>query len=477
MPASVRLRHLLTLMVVVIGVGVWRLMVEVDHDRFSALVTGVILGACLYVCLRPLGFSPASPPMLYLGVFALFHLGMVLPWALGLYRDMLPRWFVFNRVTPALGLVELAIAAYLAGLLHGSPGHRAETRLDPGPSPVYTNQFLFFCGLAIYVAGCAMFFIGVESLGGMRFYDAGYAETYRLAAQFDPRFFGNSFTIVPIGLYLAAASFPRRWAPLVLAIAVVWAGGIFYLGFRGFALIPALVIIALLRYRGFRAPGWVNVALALLVLAAIPIARAVRDQGARQRSFSDLFRRVRLLDGVTEMGGSLRPLVHTINYLENEPWRWGTTYWRSLHTVWPNLARRWEGASYVPLEDLPPNHWLTVQAEPDMYRHYGGLGFSAVAEPYMNFGVPGVLAYFWGLGALLARTAEFRSPRPMALAAWAMVFGPLLWTTRNSFEIFFRPTVWGLAVVAAAWFFSGVVAAPSLRRGPFPQSSYARISG
>jgi hypothetical protein len=65
----------------------------------------------------------------------------------------------------------------------------------------------------------------------------------------------------------------------------------------------------------------------------------------------------------------------------------------------------------------------------------------------MNFGTPGVAVYFLLLGALLGRAAGFRSGRPATLALWAMVLGPLLWTTRNSFEIFFRPAVWGLVTV------------------------------
>jgi hypothetical protein len=312
---------------------------------------------------------------------------------------------------------------------------------------VYTDRFLFWSGVAIYAAGCAMFFLGVQSLGGSRFFDAGYAETYRLAAQFDPRMFGTSFTVVPIGLYLAAASFPRRLRAVVAAITLAWVASIFFLGFRGFALIPGLVVLAVAAERGYRLPGWAAAALAAAMLAAIPMARAMREEAVRDRSLARSWSQIQLLDGVVEMGGSLRPLVHTLTYVDRANWRWGSTYWQSAQSLFPNLSLRWEGGRYIPFEELPPNHWLTAQAEPAMYRRYGGLGFSAVAEPYMNFGVAGVVGYFLALGALLARAGEFASARPAPLALGAMLLGPLLWTTRNSFEIFFRPAVWGVAVV------------------------------
>src|ERR1700730_19324688 len=72
------------------------------------------------------------------------------------------------------------------------------------------------------------------------------------------------------------------------------------------------------------------------------------------------------------------------------------------------------------------------------------MGFSAVAEPYMNFGIPGVLGYFLLLGYLLVRLDHISIKSPYALACWALVLGPLLWTTRNDFANFFRPAVWGL---------------------------------
>jgi oligosaccharide repeat unit polymerase len=82
--------------------------------------------------------------------------------------------------------------------------------------------------------------------------------------------------------------------------------------------------------------------------------------------------------------------------------------------------------------------------EPWTYKNYGGMGFSAIAEPYMNFGVGGVIVYFVLLSCFLVWLEQLSVRNSYALAAWALVLGPLLWTTRNDFSNFFRSAAWGL---------------------------------
>jgi hypothetical protein len=67
----------------------------------------------------------------------------------------------------------------------------------------------------------------------------------------------------------------------------------------------------------------------------------------------------------------------------------------------------------------------------------------------MNFGVAGVLAYFMFLAYFLIWLEQLSVRNSYALAAWALILGPLLWTTRNDFSNFFRSAVWGLLTLAA----------------------------
>ena len=106
MPLSSPRRFLHTALIVSGAAALWLLMSALQDDRLSALLAGGAFAASLYVSLGPLRFPLLSPPMLYFCVFALFHLGLVLPWALGAYDGPLPGWFLSHRLTPALGLVR-----------------------------------------------------------------------------------------------------------------------------------------------------------------------------------------------------------------------------------------------------------------------------------------------------------------------------------------------------------------------------------
>ena len=433
--------------------------VEAVDDRTTALSAGGFFLLCAVGCWRGLGLHPLSPAMVYLYVFGVFHLGLVVPWGLGLDVGAPPAWLRDNSLGDALLLVVAALTSYWAGAALAVWKWPANPR--PRSHGSYHNRVLALSGLAVFLAGCGMFLWGAWTIGFERLSSANYFEIYKLTNWYDPRFFVTSLTVAPIGLYLMAAGAPRRRLGWTTAAAAVWSGTIFLLGFRGFALIPVITILAVLHKRGLNPPRWAVAAGGAVLLAAIPAVTVMRDARLGERSAVEALGSARPLAAVNEMGASLRPLVHTVHYMQTEPLRAGSTYWRGLLAVLPNLSLDWQGGGYVPLDELPPSHWVTKQAAPWIYRHFGGLGFSAVAEPYMNFGTPGVVVFFFLLPVALIGADRFDASRPTRLALWAVLLGPLLWTTRNSFGTFFRPALLGLLVVVAARFVSN-----SIGRGP-----------
>jgi oligosaccharide repeat unit polymerase len=395
-----------------------------------------------------LGLHITSSPMLYLILLSLFHLGLLVPAALGLYDIERIAWFDLHGASRAIGLVVYSILAYQVGVfaaLFRTPGLRIPP--DQHDSRLQ-DRGVFFAGCLLFAVAVIMFVTGLIKLDPVDYYRLTYSETFRLRAESDPRLFGSGITIASIGLCLCVSGASKRQLHVAFLFAGVWVSGLFYLGFRGLALIAGVIVYAVALKKGWTFPKWVPWCGVALLLVAVPMERIARDEPLNARSISDTFRDVNLLDAPAEMGASIRPLVETVDLVDSTNYRYGRTYLTGLKGILPNLALRWEAPASESLDDLPPSHWITAVVDPWSYRNYGGMGFSAIAEPYMNFGTVGVIVYFIFVGFSLVRLEQFSVRNSYALATWGLILGPLLWTTRNDFSNFFRPAVWGLACLA-----------------------------
>lgn len=434
--------------VIVVHGGLAGAAAVAGDERWLALGAAACLLFCNWLLLGPMGLRGFSPAIVYLNVLAIFHLGLIVPLSLGIAVGTMPSWLRGAQLGPALYLLILAFGSFALGA--ALAGRSKADASSVATEPDWTNRSLYYIGLATCAVGVCALLLGIRELGSSRFFQATYFETYRLARTYDPRLFVTSLQLTPMGFYLALAAAPRvRIRPVALA-GLTWAAMIFLLGYRGFALTPIAAALVILSKRGFRVPRWTAVIGLSVVLVAIPISRQLRDTRLSDRSSAITDIPLAPLEAIQEIGGSLRPLVHTIDLLENESYRLGSTYSQALGQVLPSLSIEWRGDPYLPLEKLPPSHWVSRLASPWNYKHFGGLGFSAVAEPYMNFGPVGVVVVFGLVGFLLVRMDRMNTLRPSQLACWGMILGPLLWATRNSSGVFFRPAIWGLILVLLA---------------------------
>ena len=429
------------------GSAVFFAIGALEDDRVAAIAAGCVFLLCVWLLLRVLRLRLLSPVMLYLCIFGLFHLGLVVPWALDIASRSPPYWVLRYPLWPAMSLIVLGLTAYLTGAVAGAA--RWAERKQP-QSSLQQNTPLYQCGLAVCAGGLLLFAWGIHLLGFSRFLEASYIDTFELVRLYDPRFFITSLTVVPVGLCISAAAAPRRSYTLLLCLSFFWMLLIAFIGYRAHALVPMVIVVAVLSKRGLRIPRLAYGAALAALLVAVPAARSMRESRLSERSLGGVLSGVRPLSAIEEMGGSLQPLVHTIQLMETEPLRRGMTYWNALLRVLPNLSSRWRSGGYVRIENLSPTHWVTIRAEPWKYKHHGGIGFSAVAEPYMNFSHAGVAGYFFLLGLFLVWLDRVDGFRPTRLAAWAILLGPLLLTTRGSFDSFFRPAVWGLLILIAS---------------------------
>jgi O-antigen polysaccharide polymerase Wzy len=434
------------------SVALWQVL-RSANESILAITAGVLLVVSLIFSRFVLKLAFTSSAMLYLVLLGLFHLGLVVPWALGIYDATRMSWFDSHGLSEAIGLIIYAILAFQLGLMLGlSKGPDVESRvLDYSK---LENRNIYFIGLLLFVPAAFMFVIQLVGMDPSGYDRLIYSEYFRLRAESEPRLFGSGITVAYVGLCLAIAGASRKRVRITLAAAGIWVLILFYLGFRGPALIAGLIVCTVVLKKGVTFPRWAFWLAVGLLLVAIPIMRSAREEPILARSNSLSLSDFNILDGPAEMGESVRPLVETTALVGPKNYWYGKTYWIGLKAAVPTMAA-WDPTATVSIDELAPNNWLIAVVDPWTFEHYGGLGFSAVAEPYMNFGTAGVLGYFLLLGVLLVRLDQLAIQSSYGIASWALIMGPLLWTTRNDSANFFRPAIFGLLCLGIVRLYSG----------------------
>jgi O-antigen polysaccharide polymerase Wzy len=430
----------------IVFLAIWEIQTR-PGDSALAFTAGSLLLTSLAISRYALGLTLTSSPILYLALLGLFHLGLVVPWELGVYDASRISSFSPHGLSKGLGLIIYSIVSFESGLIAalGVSGYRQDS-LEKDENEL-ANRNVFAMGLLLLVAAIILFITGLIRLDPVGYYRITYSEIFRLRAETDPRFFGSSITIGFIGLCLAVSGASKAQFLVAFWCTALWTSVLFYFGFRGPALIALVIVYAMALKKRIGFPKWLPWLATALLLIVVPIQAALREEPLNQRSFPALDR-LNLLDGPAEMGASIEPLVETADIVGAGSYRHGRTYLKGIEAILPNLALRWESPVTESLEDLPPSLWITAIVDPWTYKNYGGMGFSAVAEPYMNFGTAGVVIFFFGLAFCLVWLERVSIRNPYALASWALVVGSLLWTTRNDSSGFFRPAAWGLLCLA-----------------------------
>jgi oligosaccharide repeat unit polymerase len=427
--------------------AIWQIKVG-RSDTSAVMVAAAVLLASLLLSSFGLHLPITTAPMLYLILLGLFHLGLVVPWVLGAYDINRVPWFTPYGLSRALALITYSLLAYQFGLLAALRGEAFSDDSTVEHEWKFQDSKLFAVGNSLFLLGALMFVVGLIQLDPVGYYKLTYYDTFRLRAESDPRLFGAGIMFASIGSCLAVAGAPKRKLWFTFLSTGTWAFILFYLGFRGPAIIICLVVYTLSLKKGIEFPRWFPWLCFVLLLVAIPIIGMVRDEPLNDRTFDNS---INILDAPAEMGQSIRPLIETESLIGPTDYRHGKTYLIALKSIIPNLAFRWQASSTEVLDDLPPSQWITALADPWTYKNYGGMGFSAIAEPYMNFGVAGVVGYFLLLAYALVRLEQVSIRSSYALATWGLILGPMLWTTRNDSSNFFRPVVWGLLLLAVLW--------------------------
>lgn len=407
----------------------------------GALAAACVWAACVTIVARSEPSGIVSLPGMYLLLLGLFHLGLVVPVALGATSEA-PSWLSSPQLGLALGLFSTATIAFTLGTFLHAPPRASEERAR---EPLAPQRQLFWMGCLVALVGATLLWIGIAQLGIL---SARYIAYYERALSEDVRFFGFGRMLFPIGLIIAAVGATRRQMFALAAGIAIVLGPLFVQGFRGPFIVHSMALLAVWANKDRRMARRLAGVTFAAAIVLVPAVRMARNEDANVLRAAG---EVDPLAFILEAGGSLRPLVVTAEAVGSgaEPLWMGRSYASAARRVVPNLSAR-----RLTTSALAPNAWATRQADPWVFERGGGIGFSGVAEPYLNFGVPGVVLVFVGLGILLhacdrwlraGRAALFRA------AIGAACFGFVLWTVRNDAMEVGRAIVLAAVTALGAW--------------------------
>lgn len=322
----------------------------------------------------------------------------------GLNRDgALGPNFSPQTTLATLYLVILALWSFHIGGTLGAGGRPPTTATQDDTRTATYDNVRTIAWLLIGVALVPSFILLREAVTAVMSY--GYLMLFQREAATSLHALPQALAafLVPGVLLLAAANKGKR---LQLAVATTLIGLYtlvqLFLGSRALAA-ASIVPYVWLWHRHIKPLPKVPTFIAGLVFVGIifPLVHVSRSfVGEDRLSPSTLMEAFYSVDNpavtvVSEMGGSAVTIAHTVDLVPAfRPYDCGGSYGLGLLTLIPNLF--WD--LHPAIAKGTPNVWLTRTVDPDMAARGGGLGYSFIAEAYLNAGWAGVILVSGALG-------------------------------------------------------------------------------
>lgn len=278
--------------------------------------------------------------------------------------------------------------------------------------------------------------------------------------------------MLPGAFLLASASKRHRGIQrLSLVLAGIYALSYLFMGYRGAAGAAMAAYGWIWHTRIRKLPLYPSLAAGILVVFVVfPMIRLHRLTMGEDRLSWDSF--MSTLDNydnpasasLSEMGGTMATLAYTMDLVPNDrDFEYGKTYAFAALTILPNIFGT---ARHPSVERGTASDWLVRTVSYDTAASGGGLGYSFIAEAYLNFGWMGpplvMVLLGFGVAALESFAARSASPAASSLMGVVLFFG-LIYARAESTDIV-RPIVWcGLLPLAVLALF---VAQKKLWRRP-----------
>jgi hypothetical protein len=253
--------------------------------------------------------------------------------------------------------------------------------------------------------------------------------------------------LVPSSLLLLAGAYGRRREKLTAAAVI----GLYtvlqvFLGYRSTGIMPACAFLWLWNACETRIrTRWLVAGAVVVIVLVIPVSRETRIVAGSDRMTLDTalsaYASIEnpVVSTISEMGGSMAAVAYThVLVPTSRPFDYGVGYWYAALTIFPNFF--WSIHPTIAHGTL--NEWLVQTVNPYTAMQQGGLGYSCIAEAYLNFGWIGVPVVMGLIGFGIAALAGSAGRDRRRLALVAILTGFVLKFARDESASVVRAFVW-----------------------------------
>lgn len=336
-------------------------------------------------------------------------------------------------------LTALHAGASLAGAGTSTtrrPGKNNVVGLEAWVARVATVAFVASAPFAI--ARDLEFLSIAANEGYFNLYDPSQAQTQSISLTL------ASFS-VPMAIYVLVLR-SDLFRTLAIAFLLVHSLLMLGVGHRGWGLLSLLALAWVYRRVIGRIPNALLIAASVALIAILPVIALVRNTPLSELTVAELATAYTGIKSplwalLSEMGLSASTIAWTIELIPAErPFGLGMSFLYSVTAALPNLLFDVHPATANSL-----SNWLTWRIIPEQAAQGAGLGFSAFAEFYYNFGATFGAAAAYGFGYVVSRiskSAELRTHSLLNVAICGVLLSFLPFFARADSSMLLRPVVW-----------------------------------
>jgi len=390
-----------------------------------------------------------SPYWIFVFVAALFNGGHALLQVFGLN----PSGVLESRFSIATTSSTIIYACLSMMLLHcGALWRmmRERRRVPEAPSEDLEKGAVWLGLLLVLISAPPMYLQLREDFGDVL--NAGYMGLYQreLRTNLDAWQTLLGQFMLPGAFLLAAASKRYRGIQkLSLVLALIYALSYLFMGYRSAAGASIAAFGWIWHTRVSKLPLYPSLAVgALVVFVVFPMIRLHRTTTGEERlSWNSFLSTLDNYDNpasasLSEMGGTMSTLAYTMDLVPNDrEYEYGKSYFFAALTIVPNIFGT---ARHPSVERGTASEWLVRTVSYNTASQGGGLGYSFLAEAYLNFGWAGpplvMILLGFGFAAAECFAARSGSPAATSLTGVILFFG-LIYTRSESTDIV-RSIVW-----------------------------------